>query len=110
MAGKFYPKAQEQLLNIWDYTERTWGEEQANIYIHGLIQVVESAVSQRHLWRPATDNSLLDIFFIRYRHHFIFFRELSKGRLGVISVLHENMDLPVRLKQDVEDQASSFLE
>ena len=28
------------------------------------------------------------------------FRELSGGSIGVISILHENMDLPARLKDD----------
>jgi plasmid stabilization system protein ParE len=32
----------------------------------------------------------------------VFFRELSKKRLGVISVLHEKMDIPARLREDAE--------
>jgi hypothetical protein len=37
---------------------------------------------------------------VRSQHHYIFFRELSQGILGVISILHENMDIPSRLKED----------
>src|SRR6476660_2575130 len=93
MAAKIYLRAQEQLLDIWEYTERTWGEDQADDYIRRLTQFVDSAASQRHLWRPALDNDLMDIYFIRYRHHYIFFRELAARLLGVISILHESMDL-----------------
>ena len=44
--------------------------------------------------------------FIRYEHHYLLFREFSDGRLGVISVLLENMDIPSRLRddQDATDQ------
>ena len=34
------------------------------------------------------------------RTTFPFFRELSGGSIGVISILHESMDLPTRLKAD----------
>jgi plasmid stabilization system protein ParE len=49
------------------------------------------------------DEALSGIFFIRYQHHYVFSRELSGGTLGVISVLHENMDIPTnRLREDSE--------
>ncbi|ARO33079.1 hypothetical protein NXC14_PB00256 (plasmid) [Rhizobium sp. NXC14] len=31
----------------------------------------------------------------------VFFRELKKGDLGVMSILHEGMNQPVRLKEDL---------
>ncbi len=40
------------------------------------------------------------VWFLRHRHHFVFFRGLSGGSIGVISILHDNMDLPARLKAD----------
>ena len=48
------------------------------------------------------DEALIGVFFIRYQHHYLFFRELSDGTLGVISILHENMDIPARLRDDSE--------
>jgi plasmid stabilization system protein ParE len=45
---------------------------------------------------------LKGVYFFRHRHHYVFFRELSKKRLGVISVLHEKMDIPARLREDAE--------
>lgn len=102
MAVRIYAVARERLFKIWDYTERTWGEEQADNYVRGLIEAVEHALDTRHRWRRVGDNKLKDVFFIRYEHHFVFFRELSGNKLGVISILHENMDIPLRLKQDAE--------
>lgn len=100
MTVKIHSVAREQILDIWAYTERTWGEEQADRYVRGLIDSIHTAQSKRHQWRSVLDEALSGIFFIRYRHHFLFFRELSNGSLGVISILHENMDIPTRLKED----------
>ncbi len=30
MAAKIFPAAKARILEIWDYTEKTWGEEQAD--------------------------------------------------------------------------------
>ena len=46
------------------------------------------------------DEALPSVFFFRHQHHYIFFRELSDKSLGVISILHENMDIPSRLRED----------
>jgi len=100
MAVKISDAARERLLEIWNYTEETWGEAQADKYLRGLVETAERAHKSRHLWRPVPDEELKGAFFIRYRHHFIFFRELSTGTIGVISILHENMDIPSRLKDE----------
>lgn len=97
---KIYRAAQSRLLEIWDYTERTWGVKQADAYIRSLVAAITQAQNERHRWRPLRDRSLPGVFFIRHEHHYIFFRQLSDGALGVISILHENMDIPARLKDD----------
>ena len=45
------------------------------------------------------DKRLPDVFFVRCGHHFVFFRE-SEGLVAVISILHENMDMLERLRED----------
>ena len=37
MAAKIYRAATERILEIWDYTERTWGEAQADKYVTQLF-------------------------------------------------------------------------
>jgi toxin ParE1/3/4 len=102
MPVKILPAAKERILDIWDYTERTWGEEQAHGYVRGLVETLNAAHTTRHRWRPVVDDALSGVFSIRYRHHYLFFRELSDGSIGLISVLHENMNIPNRLKEDSE--------
>jgi plasmid stabilization system protein ParE len=76
------------------------GEDQADSYVRGLVAAINDLSRQRRRWKPVRDEVLTGLFFFRHRHHYIFFRELSSGTLGVISILHENMDLPSRLKED----------
>ena len=37
----------------------------------------------------------------RYRRHYLFFRELASGKIGVMSILHERMDVPARLVEEL---------
>jgi toxin ParE1/3/4 len=100
MAVRIFPAASGRLLEIWDYTEKKWGEEQADRYIRQLVAAAHELPGNFRSWRPVRDRVLKGVFFIRHRHHYIFFRRLRQGDLGVISILHENMDIPSRLKED----------
>jgi toxin ParE1/3/4 len=105
MAAKIYRAASERILEVWDYTERTWGEAQADKYVTDLVEAINGAQGKRHQWRRLVDKALNGVYFIRHQHHYVFFRELSSGELGVISILHENMDIPARLREDSERPA-----
>lgn len=102
MAVELHKAAKFRILEIWDYTELVWGADEADTYVRGLIDAIHEASSIRYMWRPVEDEALSGIFFIRYRHHFIFFREFPDRTIGVINVLHENMNIPSRLKEDTE--------
>lgn len=91
--------AKLRLGQIWEYTNEKWGEEQADLYLRKLGAFIQGLKAQRHLWRSVKDKRLSGVFFIRCEHHFIFFREME-GRLAVISILHENMDMLTRLRED----------
>lgn len=94
-----YKTAQLRLGEIWDYTAEKWEEEQADLYVRALGASIQSIPTCRHSWRSLKDKRLPDVFFIRSRHHFIFFREIQE-QIAVISILHENMDIPDRLLED----------
>lgn len=104
MPAKIYRAAQARLLEIWDYTERTWSENQADDYMRELVAAAHQASEDRTRWRSLKNRAIHGVFFIRHRSHFIFFRELSRGEIGVISILHENMDLPSRLLDDAQER------
>lgn len=99
MPAKIFAAAESRLIEIWDYTLKMWGEDQADTYVHGLVDAINALNANRSLWRPIADKTLAGLWFVRHEHHYIFFRELSGGVVGVITVLHENMDLPARIKE-----------
>lgn len=102
MHHKIYPDARRRLIDIWHYTDKKWGEKQADKYIRGIYKAIDKAAKNKYLWRKVEHKEIKGIFFTRYEYHYIFFRELSKGRLGVVSVLHSQMDIPNRLKEDID--------
>ncbi len=101
MSVKIYAPVEARLIEIWDYTFDQWGEDQADTYIRGLIEAIHTVHRQRYRWRPVIDDALRGVWFIRHEHHYMFFRELSDGSLGIISILHESMNIPMKLKEDV---------
>ncbi len=44
----------------------------------------------------------MEVFFSHYEKHYIFFRDLRKGIIGIMSILHDSMHIPVRLREDLE--------
>ena len=100
MGVKIYRAAQSRLLEVWDYTEARWGEAQADVYVRELVDAVQRLPDDHHHWRPVKDRVIRGVFYVRHRHHYLFFRELAGGEIGVISVLHEARDLPARLRED----------
>lgn len=100
MAARILPAAEERLIQIWDYTLEQWDEAQADAYVRALIESAQKLTERRRHWRKVPHKSLRGIWFVRFRNHFLFFRELKSGDVGVISILHENMDIPARLKEE----------
>ena len=101
MRHKIYPAARRRIIKIWHYTDKTWGEKQADNYVRGLYQAIEKVAINKYLWRKVEHEDVKGIFFVRYEHQHVFFRELSKNVFGVVNVLHESMDFPSRLKEDL---------
>ncbi|MBY3154738.1 type II toxin-antitoxin system RelE/ParE family toxin [Rhizobium laguerreae] len=106
-AYRFYPCADAAQDKIWRDTFEAWGEKQADAYILGLHVYLQRLCEDRLIWRQLPQRLAVpaDIrrraYFSRYEHHYLFFRGLENGDLGVMSILHERMDLPVRLKEDL---------
>jgi len=108
MAGyRFYHTADARQDEIWDYTLNEWGEQQAEKYIIGLHSHISKLANNKLLWHklPAklvVPNDLsLSVYFSHYNKHYILFRELSDATIGIMTILHEAMDTPVRLKEDL---------
>jgi plasmid stabilization system protein ParE len=100
MRYRFFPAADRRQDEIWDYTFEERGEPKAVEYMRGLHNAVSEAAGNPKLRRRLGRKGFEKVFYVRYEKHFIFFRVLSGGVLGMISMLHERMDIPVSLKED----------
>ncbi len=100
MGTRILSAAKVRIIGIWNYTEATWDEQQADKYVRDLVDVMQRLGSKRGGWKPVPDPTLKGVFFVKHASHFIFFKELAVGDIGVITVLHESMDIPSRLRED----------
>ncbi len=103
----FFPSAVKAQDDIWHYTYKEWGQKQAEKYINGLHDHLQALSEKKKFWRLLPNSLIippdlnLQAYFSKYEHHYIFFRELPGGKIGIMSILHENADIPVRLRQDL---------
>ncbi|UVK50256.1 type II toxin-antitoxin system RelE/ParE family toxin (plasmid) [Mesorhizobium sp. AR02] len=113
MAGfLFYPPADAAQDGIWNDTVEQWGEAQAIRYITDLHKHLQTLSETPALWRKLPGNLAisadlnLDAYFSHHGRHYVFFRKLTGDRIGVISILHDRMDVPVRLAEDLQALAA----
>lgn len=97
MSAKLSSLAREHIQDIWLYTEGKWGEAQATTYVAGLFDLLETLEAKENLWRAVPREALAGAFYVPYRKHFVFFRKLPSGDLGVLAVLHQRRDIPNQL-------------
>jgi plasmid stabilization system protein ParE len=103
MSYRFHPIALEQQEAIWFYTYETWGVDQADRYIaelHGFIEGLCREPNSPRIKRVPV--SFEDpVYVARYRHHYVYFKWASSesDTILVLSLLHESMDLPMRLRE-----------
>ena len=89
-------KAVDDLSNIWNYTFDEWSESQADKYYYLLIgcckQLADAKVKGKNY--PEVNE---DIFGFRIGQHIIFYRKYQKDKIEIVRILHNMMDLKLRL-------------
>jgi toxin ParE1/3/4 len=89
-----------RLDEIYRYTRERWGEAQAERYITGLFDAFGQIESHAIPSRPVPAELGVQGFFFRYAHHFVYWRRLSNGDIGIVTILHERMHQIERLRDD----------
>jgi toxin ParE1/3/4 len=92
--------AGRRLDEIYRYTRDQWGEAQAVRYVTGLFDSFDQIESHAILSRPVPAEYGIDGFFFRYEQHFVYWRRLSAGNIGVVTILHARMHQIGRLRED----------
>ena len=92
--------ASHRIDEIYQYTLRQWEAEQAEAYVIGLFATFAKIETHEVLSRPIPAEFEVDGFFCRYEKHFIYWRHLSRGDIGIVTILHERMHQVGRLRDD----------
>lgn len=92
--AKFYlsNKAVTDLNDIWDYTLKTWSENQAEIYYSLLIDSCQELAN-----KPTKGKSYevveKDVLGYKTGEHIIFYQIVSSKEIEVVRILHGMMDM-----------------
>ena len=87
---------------IYRYTRERWGEAQADAYVSGLFDACEGIESGTVVSRPVPAELGVDGYVFRYKMHFVYWKRLSDGTVGIVTVLHERMHQISRFLEDHE--------
>jgi len=91
-------RAEQQLDEIYRYTHETWGEAQADRYIRGLFARFTAIAERRFPWRPVPAEFGVDGYVCRYERHLIYWKWLTDGDVGIVTILHDRMHQIDRFK------------
>jgi toxin ParE1/3/4 len=85
---------------IYRYTRKKWGATQAQTYISGLFDAFAKVGTQEIISCPVPAEFGVDGFFFRYEKHFVYWRYLINGDIGIVTILHERMHQIGRFQDD----------
>lgn len=102
MAIRVQEAASLRLDDIYCYTRDRWGETQADRYVTRLFEAFEGIETHRVVSKPVPAELGVDGYYFRYEHHFVYWRHLSNGDIGVVTILHERMHQIDRFRDDIE--------
>jgi len=103
MAIRGREAASLRLDDIYRSTRDRWGEVQADRYITGMFEAFERIEAHGVASKPIPAEFDVEGFFFRYEHHFVYWRRLSDGDIGIVAILHERMHQIDRFKEDFRD-------
>ncbi len=100
MAVRIQQAASHRLDDIYRYTRKSWGEAQADRYVTGLFDAFAAIESRGVISRPIPAEFGVEGFVFRYEKHLVYWRRLSNGDIGVVTILHERMHQIERFRED----------
>ena len=87
---------------IYRYTRERWDEAQADEYVTGLFDAFEGIEAGTVASRPVPAEFGVDGYVFRCKMHFVYWKRLGDGAVGIVTVLHERMHQIDRFLEDHE--------
>ena len=103
MAVRVQAAASHRLDEIYRYTRDRWGAEQAERYLTGLFAAFDLIESRGVFSKPIPAEFGVEGFYFRYERHVVYWRRLSNGDIGIVTILHERMHQIDRFRDDAAD-------
>jgi toxin ParE1/3/4 len=100
MAIRVSESASHRIDDIHRYTRSHWGAKQADRYVIGLFRAFDTIESHGAMSRPIPAEFGVNGYFFRYERHLIYWRRLSNGDIGIVTILHERMHQLDRFRDD----------
>ncbi len=94
--------ASYRLDDIYTYSRNKWGVALADRYINGLFETFAKIQTRRVASRPIPAEFGVAGYYCKYEQHLIYWRNLSDGSIGIVTILHERMH---QLKQYRDDNS-----
>lgn len=105
---KFHPNADKKLDDIWLQSYQQWGEQQADKYIDGLYNLLETITDDLSYptIKSIPEHVMPKVKSIHYQRHYLFFREAAphlEEKIQVLAILHDSMDISARLREELDN-------
>jgi toxin ParE1/3/4 len=100
MAVRIQEVASLRLDEIYRYTRDQWGADQADRYVTDLFAAFDRIESHGVASRPIPAELEVEGFYFRHAHHFVYWRRLQNGDVGIVTILHERMHQMDRFRED----------
>lgn len=92
MSGfRLAPRADQHLDEIYEYTAGEWGDDQADHYVALLFQYFSDVSVKNTIWRAVPPEFGVEGYFGKCEHHFVYWKLLDTGDVGIVAILHERM-------------------
>lgn len=102
VAVRLQAAASHRLDEIYRYTRDRWGIERADRYIIGLFEAFGKIETHSVVSKPIPAEFGVEGYYFRYERHFVYWRVLSNGDIGIVTILHERMHQIDRFSDDLE--------
>lgn len=100
VAIRIQEAASFRLDEIYRYTQDLRGTEQADRYITDLFAAFNKIEDRGVMSKPVPAEFGVDGYFFRHERHFVYWRRLSNGDIGIVTILHARMHQIDRFRED----------
>jgi len=80
-----------RLDEIYRYSLSKWGSDAAKKYLEGMFKAFALIEQNKVSSRPIPSEFGIMGFFFQYKKHYVYWKYLSNGDIGIVTILHQRM-------------------